>query len=134
MNSTNVKTPEATVPAGLAAWFVVHFVVDLLFAVPLLVAPHLFLEALGWTAVDPVAARLVGAALVGIGVQSWLGRREGPAAFRAMLNLKIIWSLTACLGLAVSLAQGAPPATWLLLAIFAPFSALWMHYRHRLRR
>lgn len=117
------------VPAGLRSWFVVHFVLDILFAVPLIIAPAALLELLGWSQVDPVSARLVGAALMGIGVQSLLGRREGLAAFRAMLNLKIIWSLSACLGLVLSLAQGAPAATWLFLGIFAPFSALWTWYR-----
>lgn len=120
------------IPKGLPFWFVVHFAADLIFALPLMIAPELFLTALGWTAVDPVSARLVGAALLGIGGQSLIGRRESASAFRAMLNLKIIWSLSACLGFGLSLAQGAPVMTWAFLAIFASFSALWMHYRWKL--
>jgi hypothetical protein len=134
MTPKNTQESDGAIPKGLAGWFVVHFVVDMLFAVPLIVAPRALLGALGWTEVDPVAARLVGAALMGIGVQSWLGRREGPEAFAAMLNLKIIWSLSACLGLSWSLTQGAPAATWLVLGIFAPFSLLWIHYRRKLGR
>ncbi|HEU4368157.1 MAG TPA: hypothetical protein VFV05_08035, partial [Methylomirabilota bacterium] len=61
--------------------------------------------------VDPVATRLVGAALVAIGGQSLIGRDDDVAAFRAMLNLKILWSLSAV---------GA-------------FSSLWIAYRVRLR-
>jgi hypothetical protein len=122
------------IPKGLATWFVVHFVVDMLFAVPLMVAPHALLGALGWRSVDPVAARLVAAALMGIGIQSWIGRHEGSKAFAAMLNLKIIWSLSACIGLVWSLAQGAPAAVWLVLGLFAPFSFLWIYYRVRLGR
>ena len=79
-----------SLPKTLRWWFVVHFVADVLFAVPLFLAPRAFLGALGWTAVDPVATRLVAAALFGIGIQSLLGRDESPATFRAMLNLKII--------------------------------------------
>jgi len=121
------------VPPSLRRWFVVHFVVDLLFAVPLLAAPELLLGWLGWIAVDPVAARLVGAALVGIGVQSWRGRHEGREVFRAMLDLKLLWSATATVGLLVSLLQGAPVATGLFAAVFAAFFCLWGSYRLRLR-
>ncbi len=119
-------------PESLRRWFVVHFFADLLFAAPLFVAPGPFLAALGWKCVDPVATRLVAAALFGIGIQSWLGRNEAVETFKAMLNLKIIWSSTATLGLAVSLFQGAPMLAWGFLAIFGGFCGVWSYYRIRL--
>jgi len=57
-----------SVPSALRRWFVVHFVADLIFAIPLVVAPVATLRAIGWTTVDPVAPRLVGAALTAIGI------------------------------------------------------------------
>lgn len=120
------------VTPALRRWFVVHFAADLLFALPLLVAPVAFLEALGWTCVDPIASRLVGAALMGIGVQSLLGRNESVETFRAMLQLKIIWSATATVGLLVSQLQGGPPLGWAFVAIFAGFNGLWTWYRVQL--
>lgn len=117
------------VPAALRTWFVVHFVADLIFAIPLLVAPEAFLGRLGWPAVDPISARLVGAALMGIGVQSLLGRKEEPQVFRAMLNLKIIWSGTASIGILVSMLQGGPTMGWAFLGIFVAFNGLWVYYR-----
>ena len=120
------------VPASLRGWFVVHFWADLLFAVPLFVAPAWFLGRCGWTSVDPVTARGVAAALFGIGIQSWLGRNHGPEAFRTMLNLKCIWSGTAIAGFGLSIAQGAPPMTWAFLGIFAGFAVVWNTYRVRL--
>ncbi len=117
------------VPPALRTWFVVHFVADLIFAIPLLLAPELFLGLLGWPAVDPISARLVGAALMGIGVQSLLGRKEDLQVFRAMLNLKIIWSGTASIGILVSMLQGGPTLGWGFLAIFVAFNGLWLHYR-----
>ena len=122
-----------TVPASLRSWFVVHFWADLLFALPLFVAPRPFLGALGWHCVDPLSTRLVAAALFGIGIQSLLGRGEGVETFRAMLNLKIIWSATATIGLLWSQLQGGPPLGWALVAIFAAFNALWVRYRLLLR-
>jgi hypothetical protein len=123
----------ATVPTSLRRWFVVHFVADLIFAIPLVVAPVATLRALGWTTIDQVAPRLVGAALAGIGIESLLGRNDSVDAFRAMLRLKSIWSGVAVLGLALSLLQGAPPMTWAFLAIFVGFAVLWNYYRIRLR-
>ena len=122
-----------TVPPSLRSWFVVHFWADVLFAVPLFIAPRQFLGLLGWPCVDPLATRLVAAALFGIGIQSLLGRSEGIETFRAMLNLKIIWSATATIGLIWSQFQGGPVLGWAFVAIFAAFLALWLRYRMLLR-
>jgi hypothetical protein len=116
----------------LRAWFAIHGWVDLAFAVPLFAAPRWFLGLLGWDTVDPVASRMVAAALAGIGIESWRMRRGGVPEFRAMLDLKLIWSGVAIAGLAVSLAGGAPPVAWGLLAVFAGFAARWASYRRRL--
>jgi hypothetical protein len=125
---------DSAVPSSLRRWFVVHFVADVLFAVPMIIAPVFTLRLFGWSAVDPVTTRLVGAALVGIGVQSLLGRGEGVEAYRAMLSLKCLWSGAAVVGLALSIAQGAPAMTWAFLAIFVTFAGVWNYYRVRLAR
>jgi hypothetical protein len=121
-----------TVPSSLRRWFVVHFVADVLVAVPLFVAPRASLELLGWTSVDPLATRLVAAALFGIGIESFIGRTADASAFRAMLNLKLIWSAAATLGILWSQLEGGPPLGWVALAIFAAFHALWLRYRLQL--
>jgi hypothetical protein len=121
------------VPASLRSWFVVHFVADILFAIPMIVAPTFTLTLFGWPSVDPVTTRLVGAALIGIGGQSLLGRNEDISVYRAMLSLKCLWSGAAVLGLVVSIAQGAPVMTWAFLAIFVTFALIWNYYRLRLR-
>ncbi len=124
----------AAVPPSLRTWFVIHCVVDLLFAVPLFLAPVMTLELLGWTTVDPLTTRVVAAALVGIGVESYLGRDGSHEQFRGMLRLKVLWSLTANAGIALSIAQGAPAMAWMFQGIFLGFSALWIHYALRLAR
>ena len=123
------------VPKSLRSWFVVHFVADIAFALPLLIAPSAFLPLFGWTHVDPVTTRLVGAALVGIGGESLLGRNADLASFRTMLRLKVLWSLTANAGFILSILQGgAPWGTWLFLGIFTAFSALWITYSVKLSK
>ncbi|MBN2045868.1 MAG: hypothetical protein JW757_12665 [Anaerolineales bacterium] len=123
------------VPAALRKWFVAHFWADILFAIPLMLLPLEMLSILGWQSPDAYTARLVAAALFGIGIESWLGRNAGIESFRNMLNLKIIWSFSAVLGIAVSLAQGAqnaPLFAWVILAIFAGFNLLWVYWRVKL--
>jgi hypothetical protein len=128
---------NAPVPASLRNWFVIHFAVDLLIAVPLMLVPVYTLRLVGWEGVDPITARLVAAALFGIGIESFLGRNAGREAYRGMLNLKIIWSFAAVFGLAFSMlqgAQGSPPVVWVIVLLFAVFNLLWVYWRVRLDR
>jgi len=125
------------VPASLRTWFVVHFLVDILFAVPLMLAPVYTLTIFGWQQVDPFTARLVAAALFAIGIESYLGRNADRSNYRLMLNLKIIWSLAAVTGLLLSMfqgAQGSPTVVWGLILLFAAFNLLWLYWRARLSR
>lgn len=119
-------------PLSLRRWFIIHFVADLLFAFPLLLAPVWTLSLLGWTVIDPLTTRLVGAALVGIGTESFLGRNGSLDSYRGMLRLKVLWSLSANLGIALSIVQGAPTVAWIFQSIFAFFSALWIFYATKL--
>jgi len=122
------------VPKVLRTWFVIHFWADILFALPLLVAPDAFLRLLGWEMTDPFTARLVGAALIGIGVESLLGRNATAKSFLTMLRLKILWSGTAVLGILASMLQGAPPLGWAIFGIFVAFNGLWTYWYLRLSR
>ena len=95
------------VPVALRRWFVVHFVADITFAIPLLLAPRQLGELLGHSAVDPLTARMVAAALVGIGVESFLGRNDSRATFLTMLRLKVLWAGTAIAG-AIAVPENNP--------------------------
>ena len=123
------------VPDRLRFWFVVHFVVDMLFALPLFIAPEWMLGLFGWQTIDPLTSRLVAAALFGIGIESFLGRRAGAEVFRGMLNLKLIWSAGAVLGIGISIAAagGGPLMGWGIMVLFVAFFCLWLYYRLQLR-
>lgn len=99
------------------------------FAVP----PGFIISTTAYQSVDPISSRLGGAALMGIGVASWLERKASAEILRAMLNLKIIWATSAVVGIALGLLHGGPPVGRVLLAIFTAFLALWVHCRLRLR-
>ena len=120
-------------PSSLRTWFVIHFVVDYLFAIPLFIAPRWFLSFFGFTIIDPVTARLVAAALFAVGGISLLSRNESVGTYKALLKLKIIWSVSAIAGLLVSLWQGAPVLLWLIALVFGLFCGIWSYYFWKLR-
>ena len=120
------------IPRTLRGWFIVHFIVDTLFAVPLFLAPVFLLKLLNWQSIDPLMSRMVAAALFGIGIESLLCIKLGKDAFIAMLNLKIIWSFAAITGFIIGLIQGFfgyPAVGAGLLLIFTAFNILWIYWR-----
>lgn len=127
------------VPPALRGWFVFHFYADIVFAIPLMIAPVMTLELFGWgpEPVDPLSARLAGSALMGIGIESLLGRNADGDVFLSMLKLKSIWSFSASLGIGLSLWEWgaqAPWGAWGFFAIFSSFCVLWNYYRISLQR
>jgi hypothetical protein len=123
---------DKTVPSGLRTWFVIHFVADIVFGIPLLFFPRWLLSLFGWGVYDPILSRLVGAALMGIGVESLLGRNADVDTFRAMLNLKIIWASSALFAFGAGIVEGAASITWMLMGIFSVFWCVWVYYRVKL--
>lgn len=123
------------VPRMLRHWFVLHCLVNVVFALPLLIAPVWTLELLGWTTIDPLGARLCAAAFLGIGVESFLSRHAPVASYHTMLRLMIIWSVSASVAVAWSLADGV--RAWGAFAaqgLFVLFSIAWIYWTARLYR
>jgi len=116
------------VPRSLRVWFIIHFVVDYAFGIPLMIAPQFVLGLFGFVNMDVLAARLVAAAFLSIGGVSLLVRNHGAHTYRALLLFKILWSLFAVLGIVLTLIQGAPQFVFGVLLTFAVFSAVWLHY------
>lgn len=123
---------RSPVAQPLKSLFVLHFFVDVVFAFPLLLVPTLLLKFLGWETVDPVTARLTGAALMGIGIQSFLGRNASRETYLDFLRLKLIWSGSAAIGIALSICEGAPVIAWLFLGLFGLFFFAWAYWYRRL--
>ena len=122
---------------NLRKWFVIHFVVDIFVAVPLLLVPEQALNFLGWEIVDPIASRMVAAAFFAIGLESYLGRNAGFEAYSNMLDLKIIWSTLVIVGLVLSIIQGSvsnPLVLWMIVFVFLIFDFVWIYWRIRLAK
>jgi len=120
------------VPRSLRICFLVESLFQIFCAVPLMLFPNGVLGMCGWTTIDPVATRLVGAALFGIAGASLLSKRTGLATFRSLLRLKILWTGAAVFSVVLSIDQGAPASAWLLLLIVASLGAMWTYWLQRL--
>jgi len=115
---------------SLKYWFTLHCIVDFLIAIPLFFFPEYFLTMLGWGNVDPLMSRIVASALFGIGGISFIARNSSKESFKILLDLKIIWSLSAITGFFISIIHGGyPKSIWLFLFVFVFFSGIWMYYR-----
>jgi hypothetical protein len=122
------------VPPSLRSWFIVDAVVDFLAAAPLLVAPELMLRRLGWTCVDPISARLVGAAMLANAVATFASRAAGVETYRALLRGKLIWCVAGAASMLIAVGSGAPSAAWLFLSMFVAFAGVWLHHAVRFRQ
>ena len=118
------------VPKSLKTWFFIHFIIDILFAIPLIFFPKYLLGLFGLQA-EVITVRLVGAALVGIGGASFFTKTYEQ--FRIMLILKLFWSVTAILVLLIEILDGAPLIIISVLAIFLAFSIIWQYYYKKLK-
>jgi len=122
------------VPNSLRYWFLLHFALDIIVAVPLIVMPVAVLQFVGLPGEGVLTARLIGAALIGIGGASLLENKMGKEGYNVMLTLKILWSVAAQVVLLLSIYDGAPSAVWGIFTIFFVFSIVWIRYKFVLNR
>jgi hypothetical protein len=127
-----VKKKTKEVPNSLRIWFCIHFLLDYLFGIPLLFFPEQFFGLFSLPVFDTFSARLVGAALLGIGGVSLLNNKSSFETYNSLLNLKIIWSVSAIIGILISIVQGFSRIAWLFLFVFLIFSLIWIYYKLRI--
>lgn len=122
--------------SALGRWFVLHFVLDLLVAIPLFLFPEVILGWVGLSGVNIVLARMVAAALFGIGLESWWGRKASAGHFVGMLRLKIVWSVVVVFALLFGLIQRQIEVVvgLLVLGLFFGFNLVWVYWWLRLRK
>ncbi len=123
-----------TIPTGLQRWFVAHFIIDILFAVPLILFPAQLLQVLGFETTNLILARLIGAALMSIGGVSLAMHKKDISAYLPMLQLKLIWSSSAIVAIILSLNDTGTTTKWFLLAIFIVFFLVWGYYYKQLSK
>ncbi len=115
------------IPKALKFWFKFHFIVDILFAFPLIVLPEQTLLAFGFVGANAALARIIGAALIGIGATSYYTHTDEE--FNLMLSFKIWWSISAIAGLFWSWLENPIWQILLLIGIFIIFSGTWIYFK-----
>jgi hypothetical protein len=118
------------VSKGLKNWFLVHFLIDIVFGIPLLFFPEFILNFIGFEFLELFSFRLIGAALIGIGGASFF--TKSFYEFKIMLTFKILWSVGAIIALVISLFLEYRIELVYVLGIFVVFSVVWIYYMVKL--
>lgn len=115
---------------GLKTTFLVHFVVALAFGLLLFLAPPLWGSLAGYEASDPTLARVLGAALLGLAVSSWLGyRADRWDTVRIVVAMEIVFDVLAALAVLYGMYfEGMPVFGWVVFAIYAVFAVAWIYF------
>ena len=132
MNKHNIINNKL-IPKSLRIWFIIHFIIDTIFAIPLIFFPGWILGLFDLPSSEGVMARLVGAALIGIGGASFFSYKGTKDNYDILLTLKLLWSSTAVFGLILAVFSGAPSSIWLFIGIFTIFFFIWLYYKKRIK-
>jgi hypothetical protein len=121
---------------ALRIWLILSFIVDMIFGIPLLLVPHDIAAVFQFEDQGLFVLRLIGAALIGIGMGSVLvvGERGQRGGFEAIVNLKLVWTIFSVIGIGLSISDGAPKSAWLFFAIFCVFAIGWIYHAVQLRK
>jgi hypothetical protein len=120
------------IPQSLRNWFIAHFIIDVLIGFPLLFFPTQTLSFIALEHESVLLTRLVGAALIGIGLVSLATHKAGRESYHALLMLKLFWSAAAVIALMISIWSGAPIVAWPALIVFLCFFIIWEYYYKQL--
>ena len=116
---------------ALKTLFLVHAVVGIVAGALLLIIPGRFLEWLHWGAnIDPIASRILGAALLALAWSSlfgWRATRRSQVA--VLIQMETIFTVLACVGMLRHMYRGDwVPAAWVMLGLFAAFAIAWSFF------
>ena len=119
-------------PKSLKVWFIIHFFIDYIFGIPLLLFPDSIFNLFGIPFVETVSIRLIGAALISIGGMSLIAVNWGRTSYHTFLSFKIFWSLAAIMALLISISETKMHFLWAFLGVFFVFAIVWIYYKIRL--
>ena len=121
---------DRRVPSGLKTTFLVHAIISGVVGLQHVVAPRWWTDLAGMEITITVTWRVIGAAVIGFAVASWLAYREDLwERVRIVVVMEIVWSVVGALVIAWGIvAEGAPPLEWLNVAILACFAVLFTFF------
>lgn len=112
------------ITAGVKFTFLLHAVIAGLVGLQHLIAPRVWTDLAGIEITETVTWRVIGAALIGFAVSSWLAYKEDAwNRVRILVIMEIVWSTLGALVIIWGiLVEGLPPLEWLNVVILAGFA------------
>ena len=112
----------------LRTLFAVHALVSGILGALMLLIPGRLLTGLGWSPIDPIVSRLLGAALLALSWSSYRGWRASEWRRVAILvEMEAIYTILACVGLLRHLLFARWPFyVWLVFVVYAAFAVAWV--------
>jgi hypothetical protein len=120
---------------ALKTTFLVHAIVTVVIGALMLIIPGRFLQALAWAPIDPIASRILGAALLAIAWSSFRGWRATEwSEVAIVVEMEAAFTVLACVGLLRHLLFARYPfIVWLIFAVFLAFAVAWIYFLLRNR-
>jgi hypothetical protein len=118
---------------GLKTTFLIHFIIALLFGLGFLLIPDIVGNYYGLVVQEPEIYRLLGGAMLGFGVSSWLSYKASDwESVRIVVAMEIFWTALGALVMLYALIfAGFPALGWLNAVIFAAFATVfgWFYFQ-----
>jgi len=103
---------------GLKTTFLIHFIVGLLFGLGFLLIPKALGNLYGLNVQEPEIYRLLGGAMVGFAVSSWMSyKATGWESVRIVVVMEIFWTILGTLVMLYALLFAGFPALGCLNAV-----------------
>jgi hypothetical protein len=113
---------------ALRTTFLVHSIVSVLIGALLLLIPGRLLLGLGWTPIDPIVSRLLGAALLALAwssFRSWRATERSQVAI--ILEMEAAFTVLGSVGLLRHLLFGRwPLIVWATFVVLLAFAVAWI--------
>jgi hypothetical protein len=118
---------------GLKTTFLVHAIVAVLSGLLMWLIPGRFLLLVGWPAIDPIASRLYGAALLAVAWSSFRGWQASEwSQVSILVEMEVALTVLGCVALLNHVVRGGYPTFgWLVLAVLAAFAVAWIYFLWR---
>ena len=114
---------------GLKIILLVHFIMGIILGFIFLILPEAYCDIVGVTMTDHGVLRLIGAASLALGGGSFLAYRSKEwEKTKLLVQLNLIWLISAVVGVVWWLIEGGPVAGWWVFGMFVIFLIAFVYF------